>query len=450
MKCIFLRHGKAVDRGRMPDEQRPLTAAGIKELIASLPYLARVTNPSHPEIWSSPLLRARQTAEILCEFSTTKVIQEKEFIASGNFHELLSELQHTASECVILAGHEPHLSDWIERLTGSQIDVKKGAAICVSFPDHAVENATVAWALRPKEFDQLLEIEAEALHSKTFLEEVNWKLDQYMLQIVNNREIFLSDPAEIEGVHQLRVAIRNFRAIISLIRAYLDKDDYRKIQAVFRRSANLLGLLREVDVLTLVWQQALADNGLDGTKPELLNLLNQVRKDEQQMVAALVKQDRFLKNLQRAFDQLKKSLKTKKMKKVSAPDGVLPSLDQWYEDIRGGLMETQEYDLASIHQIRLICKKYRYISEVFDDLLDQPRQDRYKTIKMMQTVLGDICDAIRNQEAVLELAVEPAGALKDEVELFIEFEKKREIDFQQKLENREWLKFFDEPSEADL
>ena len=39
MRLIFLRHGKAIERGEMPDSERYLTDKGIELLEENLPYM---------------------------------------------------------------------------------------------------------------------------------------------------------------------------------------------------------------------------------------------------------------------------------------------------------------------------------------------------------------------------------------------------------------------------
>ena len=52
--------------------------------------------------------------------------------------------------------------------------------------------------------------------------------------------------------------------------------------------------------------------------------------------------------------------------------------------------------------------------------------ERHKTAKKRQTVLGLICDSLRNQEAVEELLPDFSSDTKEEAERFIEREKARE------------------------
>src|SRR6185369_4521079 len=66
MKLYILRHGDAVEHGdsRFKENERPLTPKGIQRT-KQLAHLLRQMEISFDAILSSPLIRARQTAEII-------------------------------------------------------------------------------------------------------------------------------------------------------------------------------------------------------------------------------------------------------------------------------------------------------------------------------------------------------------------------------------------------
>jgi phosphohistidine phosphatase len=82
MKLYFLRHGEADwpnwDR---PDDERPLTERGKKEMRKVAKFLRALDIPIE-EIISSPLPRARQTADIIGERFKMHV-REQEALAHG-------------------------------------------------------------------------------------------------------------------------------------------------------------------------------------------------------------------------------------------------------------------------------------------------------------------------------------------------------------------------------
>lgn len=121
MDLYFLRHGIAVEPGfsSHPEEERPLTSEGIREMSAIA--LGMQALSIVPKILiSSPLTRARQTAEIVREGLKLKSnIEIRSFLApGGSFQDFLKELRRRPETSFLCVGHEPTLSLWIQQLLG--------------------------------------------------------------------------------------------------------------------------------------------------------------------------------------------------------------------------------------------------------------------------------------------------------------------------------------------
>jgi len=153
MKCIFLRHGIAADRetwnGR--DEDRPLTDEGVDRMRREAKALSDNLTDIDVVV-TSPLLRARQTAEILAKaLHLSKQVVEDEQVVDLNAQALAHILEeHHSAESIVLVGHEPSMSETIGELVGGRIELKKGGIACVDLPDRSVMHGTLEWLLTPK------------------------------------------------------------------------------------------------------------------------------------------------------------------------------------------------------------------------------------------------------------------------------------------------------------
>lgn len=129
-----MRHGKAEDLAiGVSDEKRKLTAKGRKKAEAAARGLAYgLRENTAVQIWSSPLIRARQTAEILSESLGGIPVRVHPAIATGNLDVLSADWQLVENEneqsVIIVVGHEPYLSMWMERMTGNVLQFKKAGA----------------------------------------------------------------------------------------------------------------------------------------------------------------------------------------------------------------------------------------------------------------------------------------------------------------------------------
>lgn len=157
IQLILLRHGIAEDvskDGR--DFSRRLTKAGISKLKMRLPHLKElITYPEETMIWTSPLVRAKETADILSEAIGQEKIIPYEFIGHGGFEELMREIGEVRKNCsIIIVGHEPYLGNWSWALVGNHLPFKKGAAasFCVSRGGEH-KDTSLMWFLQPKDMD---------------------------------------------------------------------------------------------------------------------------------------------------------------------------------------------------------------------------------------------------------------------------------------------------------
>jgi phosphohistidine phosphatase len=162
MELYLLRHGIAVERGTRgfeDDFARPLTAKGRRQLRKTAAAMKRLGR-HFDLILASPLLRAKQTADIIAaELNLKKRVKYSNALAPGGLASiLLRQLGRVkpAPEKILLVGHEPDLSRLISVLvTGSlqlQLDLKKGGLCKLEAETlRAGPCAALVWLLTPKQ-----------------------------------------------------------------------------------------------------------------------------------------------------------------------------------------------------------------------------------------------------------------------------------------------------------
>ena len=139
MRVYFVRHAEAIERGGdVPDALRYLTPEGRRFFRKTVKRL--VEKGGLPDrIFSSPLARALQTAEILAEgigYRGTLVVTDKLAPGFGR-----AELKALLSGCegakeVALVGHEPDLGDLVTSLLSRRdpFSLKKGEIVALELP----------------------------------------------------------------------------------------------------------------------------------------------------------------------------------------------------------------------------------------------------------------------------------------------------------------------------
>ena len=159
MDVIFFRHGISVDvvHWKGDDETRPLTPEGVDRTKQGAQGLCRLkVQPDH--VFSSPLVRARQTAELVKEQLSLKAKIElaDDLRPDAPPEAILARLSALPAASVVLCvGHEPHLSTalsvMISGKTAASIEMKKAAACGVGFAGSSkAGTGKLLWLLPPK------------------------------------------------------------------------------------------------------------------------------------------------------------------------------------------------------------------------------------------------------------------------------------------------------------
>lgn len=156
MKVLLVRHAIAADGASFagPDRDRPLTDEGRRRFERGALALAAQV-PDLAWIATSPLRRARQTAEILDAASDgrARLTEARELAPGGGAEEVLRLLASwREAGTVALVGHEPNLTR-LEGLllTGSErsfAELKKGGAALLDLPGQVTAGgARLLWHL---------------------------------------------------------------------------------------------------------------------------------------------------------------------------------------------------------------------------------------------------------------------------------------------------------------
>lgn len=146
MKLLLVRHAIALDRATpgVSDHLRPLTEEGIARFRKSARSLASLVTAEL--VLTSPILRAKQTAEILARQWASVPVHESEPLGRGSrrdFEDALARVK--GAKVVAVVGHEPWLSEWTAEWLGGKrgesFAFKKGGAALIDFDDEVREGA---------------------------------------------------------------------------------------------------------------------------------------------------------------------------------------------------------------------------------------------------------------------------------------------------------------------
>ena len=154
MRLYFLRHGIAEDLAAS-DFERELTKRGRRRVLTSAKVMTRL-GIAPRQIFSSPRLRARQTAEIVADaLGMAATISE-----AVNFGFDLRDLRRltqdfSADDELMFVGHNPDMSLLASEITGADASMKKGGLARIDVIGKRVDEGELVWLIAPKVFDAL-------------------------------------------------------------------------------------------------------------------------------------------------------------------------------------------------------------------------------------------------------------------------------------------------------
>jgi phosphohistidine phosphatase len=151
MKLYFLRHADAIDG--TDDAARPLSREGKKEAHEIGRFLKRA-GIEFDRAYSSPLVRASQTAEIVLDISGSTKLEVASALlnetSQAKFDEWLRDLPDAKHVCLV--GHAPSLPERMRLLLGvtasDAFKLPKGGLACLETENR--RTATLKFFVTPK------------------------------------------------------------------------------------------------------------------------------------------------------------------------------------------------------------------------------------------------------------------------------------------------------------
>lgn len=228
-----------------------------------------------------------------------------------------------------------------------------------------------------------------------------------------------------EDVHQVRVSCRRMRAAMRLFEGCFDAKRAANWQKRLKQLLTSFGRARDLDV-----QIAFLAEQLKSLSPERKKLGPGIRR---MLLRRRQQRDAVQPKIIKAIDTIRKKqvltdihLEMEKILFVLTSEQ--PSVQcagvcqRAHEQIRtqvGQLMDRRGAmddpgDIGGHHKVRIAAKKLRYVMEICSEVMEEVLKPAIKTVKKVQTLLGDIHDC---------------DVWDSDIERFIETERQRTIDF---------------------
>jgi CHAD domain-containing protein len=215
-----------------------------------------------------------------------------------------------------------------------------------------------------------------------------------------------------EAVHQARVATRRIRSTLRTFSKLLDKEWTDRLRGDLKWLADLLGEVRDADVM------------LERFSGHLEALPAADAKAGRRLLATLADQrDHARRRLLGAMAQEKYAVLLDDVVAAAAAPALLPGADRPAAEVMPPLVRKPWRRLRKavrqagddpaddqLHQIRIRAKRARYAAEAVEPVIGTPAEDFADAVADLQSVLGDHQDAVVGEAWLREAA---AAARRD-------------------------------------
>lgn len=382
-RLVLVRHGKAQERsGELTDRERQLTRAGRYALEARYPISLQLLSDEElgeVQIWSSPALRALQTAEVIARTLGIGGIEVKESLYADSNDEFISEL-YNEQGTVIAVGHNPFMEELYASLSGVAQDMRPGAMTALAFKGLDAYPEWFVQGPRHSNWDVLANVEDG-------LAEAAVRIERCAAQLLEN-------PDDPESLHQYRISLRVTRSLLEFLKPYCKRGTIKQEMRELKKLQDPTSRLRELDMLSAALDTQTGEAG---------------------MVRAECSEEReaFIEHFgseatQRAIKRIVKRVRDLPWRRTVWQCGLEPEeLVERVNEMRTAYeveMARVDYgDQDAVHDVRKQAKALRYVTREFADCLPDNAGSTNVRAKAVQDKLGELCDCWNNAQLLVEI-----------------------------------------------
>lgn len=241
--------------------------------------------------------------------------------------------------------------------------------------------------------------------------ESNWSIchtiktvGHHLLDELELQQEGMQKDVDTEFLHDYRVALRRFRAIVSQLKSYLLPHVYEDLKCSLKSLGDTTGELRDLDVLSLHegYYASLVAHQLRRGLSKFFQFIREKRRKAHGDLVAFFTSPEYRKTFSHVEDLIKRPMKT------ICGDNSPPTVEAATETIQNKFKKLRkkisrfDHDKEIIHRIRIDCKKTRYLLELFSQLYSPKESNKtIKELKQFQNKLGDLHDLHVQQEMLL-------------------------------------------------
>lgn len=388
-KLVLVRHAKTQTHAlELADRDRQLTRAGRRSIEARFPVTLRLVEDvpvADLKVWSSPALRALQTAEVIARVLGIDGIEVKESLYAQDVERFEAELVEETG-CVIAVGHNPFMEELCGRLGGMLQSMKPGAMAAFAFETGGV--ATLAGA-RLEWFAQ-----GPCAENWQTLVNVEDGLSDAVKRIERCTAQLLENPDDPESLHQYRISLRVTRSLLGFLMPYCKRGALKREMRAIKKLQDPTSRIRELDMLLAALDPQTDEAGM-------------VRAECSEEREAFIEQfgsEATQRSLKRIVKRVKELPWRKSVWRCGLePDELVERVNEMRAAYEAEMARVDYDDQESVHDVRKQAKALRYVTRELADCLPDNAGSTNMRAKAVQDKLGELCDCWNNAQLLVEI-----------------------------------------------
>lgn len=228
-------------------------------------------------------------------------------------------------------------------------------------------------------------------------------------EIMNAFDYFFESPADSEGVHQVRVRIRKYRAVMAFFEPIFTAAEYRAQQDILRNLGQLFGEVRQLDVLleeiTVMEEdsvlpicdfQEIKKYLINKREIALTDLMDTLQTDQFALGLLDILVWKHNEPWRDNSPYLEMSIKAYAEREI----------DKWLKKIKKSMKSLDAKQQQEVHKVRIKSKKLRYVIEQLAAILDKTTRKSVDQFEQIQDDLGYFHDVFANKQLLDQLISE--------------------------------------------
>lgn len=388
-RLVLVRHAKTQARNpELIDKDRQLTRAGRYSVEARFPISLQLLadeDAGEVKIWSSPALRAMQTAEVVARALGVGGIEVRDSLYANSVDAFMTELVEEQGT-VIAVGHNPFMDELYARLSGTPQGMGTGAM--ASFGFAATDN--------PTSIGSWLEwfVQGPRVVLWQSIVDVEDALSDAAARIARCSVKLLENPDDPESLHQYRISLRIARSLLDFLVPYCKSAALKKTMRDIKKLQDPTSRLRELDMLCEALDSQTAEASI------VVDACAQLRAGFIERFAA--------ESTQKAITRVVGRIKDVPWRRSVRQSGLdaqelVRRVSQMRTDYELQMAHVSYDDQEAVHDVRKLAKALRYVTREFAQLLPDTAEDTNTRAKAVQDMLGELCDCWNNAQLVIEI-----------------------------------------------